>query len=195
MEQYALTRDIGPSISFPESHDTARLCDELNGNICGLQQRYLFAALFSGGVMMPMGFEFGLRKKLHVVDTRPGDWEQTGIDITSFIREANHIKKAHKVFQEDGPTHMLHHGNNNVLLLWKASIASHEEALFILNKDTCDYQAFYSENLRNYTQAGGPLVDVSPGQKLEYIPAPFNYNLAPGQGMVLTTKRDMLPAD
>jgi starch synthase (maltosyl-transferring) len=195
MEQYALTRDIGPSISFPESHDTARLCDELDGNVCGLQQRYLFAALFSGGVMMPMGFEFGFRKQLHVVNTRPCDWEQTCIDLTSFIREVNRIKAGHAVFQEDGPTHMLHHGNERTLLVWKASIATHEEALFILNKDNCNYQCFYSENLRNYTQAGNPLTDVSPGQRLEYIPAPFNYNLAPGQGIVLATKRDELPVD
>jgi starch synthase (maltosyl-transferring) len=195
MEQYALTRDLGPSISFPESHDTARLCEELNGNISGLEQRYLFSALFSGGVMMPMGFEFGFRKKLHVADTRPGDWEQTGIDLTSFIREVNGIKATSSVFQEDGPTHVLHHVNENVLLMWKASIATHEEALFILNKDICNYQEFYSENLGNYMQSGSPLVDVSPGGRLEYIPAPFRYHLAPGRGIVLTTGRDRMPED
>ena len=54
MKQYALTRDTAPSISFPESHDTLRLCDEVNGNVEGIKQRYLFSALFSGGVMMPM---------------------------------------------------------------------------------------------------------------------------------------------
>jgi starch synthase (maltosyl-transferring) len=195
MEQYALTRDIGPSISFPESHDTARLCDELDGNIRGLEQRYLFSAFFSGGVMIPMGFEYGFRKKLHVANTGPEDWEQTGIDLTSFIREVNGIKARHAVFQEDGPTHVLHHGNDHVLLFWKASIATREEALFILNKDICNYQGFYSENLRNYTQAGSPLIDVSPRHKLEYIPAPFSYNLAPGQGIILTTRRDALPED
>ncbi|RMD54051.1 MAG: alpha-amylase, partial [Nitrospirae bacterium] len=65
MEQYNLTREIAPSISFPESHDTPRLCEELNGNVRGLKQRYFFAALFSAGVMMPIGFEYGFRKKLH----------------------------------------------------------------------------------------------------------------------------------
>jgi starch synthase (maltosyl-transferring) len=195
MEQYALTRDIGPSISFPESHDTARLCEELNGNINGLKQRYLFAALFSGGLMMPIGFEFGFRRRLHVVNTRPEDWEQTDIDLTSFIREVNAIKGSHVVFQEDGPTHMLHHGNDQVLLMWKASIAAREESLIMLNKDICSYQSVYSENLRNYTQSGSPIVDVSPEQKMEYIPAPFSYNMAPGQGIVLTTTRNEAPED
>jgi starch synthase (maltosyl-transferring) len=195
MEQYALTRDLGPSIAFPESHDTLRHADELNGNMDGLKQRYLFAALFSGGVMMPMGFEFGFRKRLHVVDSRPHDWEQTGIDLTSFISMVNSIKRGHAVFQEDGPTHLLHHGNDKVLLMWKASIATREESLLILNKDIYNQQYFYSENLRNYTQAGGALVDVSPGERLEYIAAPFNYCLKPGQGIVLTTTRDEIPED
>lgn len=195
MEQYALTRDLGPSIAFPESHDTIRLAEELNGNIDGLKQRYLFAALFSGGVMMPMGFEFGFRRRLHVADTRPGDWEQTGVDLTSFISAVNSIKSAHAVFQEDGPTHMLHHGNENVLLMWKASIATREESLIILNKDIREQQHFYSENLRNYTQAGSALTDVSPGEQLEYISVPFNYCLKPGQGIVLTTTRDEIPVD
>ena len=72
MQQYNLTREIAPSISFPESHDTVRLCEEVNGNIDAIKQKYLFTALFSSGVMMPIGFEFGFRKRLHVVKTRPG---------------------------------------------------------------------------------------------------------------------------
>jgi len=42
MRQLSFLRDIVPSISFPESHDTIRLCEELNGNIEGMKQRYLF---------------------------------------------------------------------------------------------------------------------------------------------------------
>lgn len=195
MEQYALTRDIGPSVAFPESHDTIRLAEELNGNLDGLKQRYLFATLFSGGVMMPIGFEYGFRKSLHVANSRPEDWEQTDIDLTNFIRSVNTIKNSHAVFQEEGPTHVLHHSNDHVLLMWKASIATREETLLILNKDICNHQHFYSENLRNYTQSGSALTDVSPGGGLEYISSPFNYNLQPGQGIVLTTSRDKLLDD
>ncbi len=103
MQQYNLTREVSPSISFPESHDTARLCEEVNGNIDGLKQKYLFSAFFSAGVMMPMGFEFGFRKRLHVVNTRPEDWEETGIDLTSFISAVNRIKSGNAIFQEDAP--------------------------------------------------------------------------------------------
>ncbi len=193
MEQYALTREIAPSISFPESHDTARLCEELGGNVEGLKQRYLFSSLFSAGVMMPVGFEFGFRGKLHVVKTRPEDWEETGIDLTSFITGVNKIKSEHAVFQEEAPTEILHCDNPNILFMWKASTYSQEESLLILNKDIYNKQYFYSESLQKYLLAGAPLVDVSAEYALDYIPAPFSYDLRPGQGIVLVTTRDTIP--
>jgi starch synthase (maltosyl-transferring) len=190
IEQYHLTREIAPSISFPESHDTVRLCEELKGNIEGLKQRYFFSALFSAGVMVPIGFEFGFRKKLHVVKTRPADWEETGIDLSSFIKRVNKIKTEHVIFQEDALTHILPNSNPNVLLMWKASTYTHEESLLILNKDIYNKQHFYSENIQKFLQAGAPLVDVSPEYPLDYIPRPFSYDLRPGQGIVLITTRD-----
>ncbi|HPC60538.1 MAG TPA: alpha-amylase family glycosyl hydrolase, partial [Verrucomicrobiota bacterium] len=78
LEQYNLIRETAPSISFPESHDTPRLFAETHGNVNALKQRYLFAALFATGVMMPIGFEFGFRRPLHVVHTTPADWETGG---------------------------------------------------------------------------------------------------------------------
>ncbi len=194
MEQYVLTRDTAPSISFPESHDTVRLCEELHGNIEGLKQRYLFAALFSAGVMMPIGFEFGFRRKLHVVKTRPEDWEQTGVDLTSFITKVNKIKAGHAIFQEEAPTEILYHSNPNILLMWKASVNA-QECLLILNKDIHHKQHFYAERLQEYVQAGAPFVDVSPEYRMDYIPTPFSYELRPGQGMVLITSRDSSLSD
>jgi starch synthase (maltosyl-transferring) len=195
MKQYALTRDIAPSIGFPESHDTVRLCEELDGNIEGLKQRYLFSALFSAGVMMPMGFEFGFRKKLHVVKTRPHDWEKTNIDLTSFLKKVNTIKAEHAIFQEEAPTEMLYHSNPEVLVMWKASMSTQEEALVILNKDTYNKQHLYAPDLQAFVQAGAPLVDLSPQYPMEYIPRPFSYELRPGQGIVLMTSRDLPPKE
>jgi starch synthase (maltosyl-transferring) len=195
MEQYALTRDIAPSISFPESHDTERLCEELKGNIDGLRQRYLFSALFSAGVMIPMGFEYGFRRHLHVVKTRPADWEETGIDLTPFISAVNRLKAEHAIFREDPPMELLHNGNPNVLLIWKASALTREECLVILNKDAYHRQHFYAESLQNYLQARAPLVDFSPNGRMEFIPSPFSYDLGPGQGIVLITSRDFPPGD
>jgi len=195
MKQYALTRDTAPSISFPESHDTMRLCDEVNGNVEGIKQRYLFSALFSGGVMMPIGFEFGFRKRLHVVKTRPQDWEETGIDLSSFIKKVNDIKTENPIFQEDAATEMLHYDNPHILLMWKASTNTSEESLLIMNKDIWNKQNFCAEKLPSYFHAGAPLIDISPEYPLDYIPSPFSYDLRPGQGIVLVTSREAAPQD
>jgi starch synthase (maltosyl-transferring) len=189
IEQYNLIRETTLSISFPESHDTARLCAELDGNVNGLKQRYLFSALFSAGVMMPVGFEYGFRKPLHVVDTTPGDWEETLVDLSSYITRVNAIKKRHAVFQEESPTNILPCHNPNILLMWKASAKHKDEALLILNKDTRQHQEFYTDHFRHFVQAGAPLRDVSPEYPLDYIHEPFNYALRPGQGIVLVTER------
>ena len=190
IEQYNLVRETARSISFPESHDTPRLCAELHGNVNGLKQRYLFAALFSAGVMMPVGFEFGFRKPLHVIQTTPGDWEDTGIDLTTYITRVNAIKKSHVVFQEESPTNILPCNNPHVLLMWKASAKHRNEALLILNKDPWNYQDFYTDHFRHFIQSGAPLRDVSPEFPLDYIHEPFHYGLRPGQGIVLVTSRE-----
>jgi starch synthase (maltosyl-transferring) len=195
MKQYLLTRDIVPSISFPESHDTVRLCEELSGNVEGLKQRYLFSALFSGGVMMPMGFEFGFRKKLHVVKTRPDDWEETTIDLTDYIRTVNGIKSGHIIFQEDASTELPHYDNPNILLMWKASSHTREESLLVMNKDLHNKQHFEAGDLQTYFQTGTPLSDISPEYRLERIPAPFSYDLRPGQGIALVTSRGPVPEE
>lgn len=193
MEQYQLVREIAPSISFPESHDTERLFQEVNGNVAAMKQRYLFSALFSAGVMIPIGFEYGFRRRLHVVNTRPGDWEQPNVDLCDFIARVNAIKRQYNIFQEECPTSVLPYQNPNILVMWKASTKTHEEALIILNKDPWNHQYFYAENLGTYIQAGAPLADVSPEYALEYIPRPFSYDLRPGQAFVLATSRDHLP--
>lgn len=189
IEQYNLVRESTSSISFPESHDTPRLCAESNGNLNAMKQRYLFAALFSSAVMMPIGFEYGFRKPLHVIQTTPADWEETGVDLTQYISRVNAIKKAHPIFREEGPTNILHCHNPQVLLMWKASVRHRHEALLILNKDPWNYQDFYTDHFRHFIQSGGPLRDVSPEFPLDYIHEPFHYGLRPGQGIVLVATR------
>ncbi|MCP5126530.1 MAG: alpha-amylase [Gammaproteobacteria bacterium] len=193
LEQYQLVREIAPSISFPESHDTDRLFQEVNGNVAAMKQRYLFSALFSAGVMIPIGFEYGFRRRLHVVETRPSDWEQPNTDLCEFITKVNAIKRQYSIFQEECPTSILPYQNPNILLMWKASARSQEEALIVLNKDPWNHQYFYAENIGTYIQAGAPLQDVSPEYTLEYIPRPFSYDLRPGQAFVMVASRDHLP--
>jgi len=189
VEQYALTCDLAPSIAFPESHDTARLAAELDGNVAGLKQRYLFTALFSSGVLLPIGFEFGFRRRLDVVRTRPADWETTGVDLRPFIAAVNRVKRAVPAFHEEGPLSVLPCANPDILLLWRAARHGRGGALLILNTDVRRHQEFATDRFHRYLQTGAPLRDVSPEYALDYLPEPFHYALRPGQGLVLTTTR------
>ena len=188
LEQYTLTRDVTKSVSFPESHDTLRLLEEVGGDVEAVKRQYLFNALFSAGVMMPIGFEFGFRKRLHVVETRPTDWEQTGVDLGAFVKAVNKVKAENPVFREEAPTEVLYSDNPNVLYLWKGSLKARQEALIILNKDRYNKQHFRTQNLYQAIQAKGPLYDISPEYSLDYLPTPYEYGLRPSQVIVLVTK-------
>jgi len=186
LEQYDLTRETAPSISFPESHDTPRLFAESGGNVEALKQRYLFSALFSAGVMMPMGYEFGFEKPLHVVKTLPSDWEEAKVDLSDFIRHLNRIKSRYPVFQEESATLLLDHPNPSIMLMWKGSTKTNQEALLILNKNIWQQEHFQVDDLYRYVQSS-PLHDVSPEWAMDYLPSPFHFDLAPGMGRVLVT--------
>jgi starch synthase (maltosyl-transferring) len=102
MQQHEKLRGVAPSISFPESHDTARLAEESGGSEAVQRQRYTFAAAFSAGIMMPIGYEFGFRKQVNVVHTMPSDWERKTFDLPSFIGRVNRLKLHHPILQGEG---------------------------------------------------------------------------------------------
>ncbi|GJD73278.1 maltotransferase domain-containing protein [Methylobacterium goesingense] len=97
LEQYERLRVIAPSIAFPENHDMARLAVDLDGDAAAIGQhlkaRYALSAFFSAGVLMPIGYEWGYRRALHVVETTPALREtDTGIDISSYIAAINALR-------------------------------------------------------------------------------------------------------
>lgn len=102
LAQHEAFRHVAPSVSFPESHDTARLAEETNGDEAVQRQRYAFAAAFSAGVMMPVGYEFGFRTRMDVVKTMPGDWERRSMDLRGFIGRVNQLKRDHPVLHGEG---------------------------------------------------------------------------------------------
>lgn len=99
IEQHERFRSIAPSIAFPESHDTPRLAEESGGSEAVQRQRYAFAAAFSAGVMMPVGYEYGFRRPVNVVSTMPADWERRSYDLTGFIGRVNRLKLKHPTLQ------------------------------------------------------------------------------------------------
>lgn len=187
LEQYELTRHIAPSIGFPESHDTRRMFEEFDSNIDALRQRYLFTALFSTGVMIPIGFEYGFRKRLDVVTTTPDDWEQPNIDITGFIGQVNAIKDQVPLLDAEGRIERLDHPDPAILVLRKHAVDGPGQALLVINKDPWARQRFYVDDLRHLIQSPGPIRDLSPDWPMNELPAPFEFWLGPGMARVLVS--------
>jgi starch synthase (maltosyl-transferring) len=187
LDQYEQTRRLVPSISFPESHDTERLFTESGGNPGALKQRYLFAALFSSAVMMPIGYEHGFGRRLSVVDTRPEDWEDTGLDLTRFIADVNRIKDRYPVLRQEGPIERLDPRNPAIVLLLKTSESGRDRALLAFNKDPWHHQHLHIDDICQVARTTDPMLDVSPESPMDTIPTPFELELGPGMGRVWVT--------
>jgi starch synthase (maltosyl-transferring) len=117
LEQHEKFRDLAPSISFPETHDTTRLADDSDGNEAVQRQRYAFSAAFSAGLMMPIGYEFGFRRQVNVVETQPSDWETPSFDISEFVTRVNRLKLRHPLLRGEGVLREVGEPSGDVLLL------------------------------------------------------------------------------
>ena len=179
LEQYDLYRQIAPTIAFPESHDTERLAvtlgdpepDELERRY---RFHYLFAAAFSTGVLMPMGFEYGCRERLDVVGSRPGDWawqtERPRLDLTGFIGAVNRMKAATPALNVEGPQRRItapHTPVVGLLRLAGGDVASSADAAIVLiNPDPARLQGIDPGPLLH--RVGGRITrfeDVTPGHE------------------------------
>ena len=140
LDQYELYRHIAPSIAFPESHDTERLAAELlaagfaDDQIAPrCRQAYAFAAAFSTGVMLPMGFEFGWSRRLHVVGDLVGKREPERFDLSDFIAGVNRLKAAVPALNDEGPQRRLNRPDDPLLVLLRQSKTGSERALVLVN--------------------------------------------------------------
>ncbi len=139
LDQYEEFRHIAPSIAFPESHDTPRLATEYaQFDDAQLEAeyrfRYLFAAFFSTGVMMPIGYEFGFDRPFDVVMTRPDHWQAPRFDLTAFIADVNAMKAAVPALNEEGAERSLPLSNGAIGLLRNA-LAGSSAAVALFNPD------------------------------------------------------------
>jgi starch synthase (maltosyl-transferring) len=163
LEQYAAFREFAPSIGFPESHDTERLAAESGGSQRESRFRYLFSALFSSGVMMPIGYEYGFRRPLHVVDTRPEDWEEPSFDISDFIAEVNRLKAKTPVLNQEGPQERFTDPDAELVGLLRQSPQGPQRAAILINPDPEQTGHFALAKLANG-------LDCQPSQMHELTP-------------------------
>jgi starch synthase (maltosyl-transferring) len=137
LELYDESRTVAPSIAFPESHDTPRLIADLGLHDdeairAAYEQRYAFAATFSSGVMMPMGYEFGFAKPLDVVRTRPNDWETPRFDLSPFVARINALKAEIGAYNEEGAQRALA-GAGDAVALVRRGLSAHDAAVAAFN--------------------------------------------------------------
>jgi starch synthase (maltosyl-transferring) len=168
LEQYRQTAPLVPSISFPESHDTARLAAELKGEREAVKMRYGFSAVFSTGVMMPIGFEYGFSRSLNVVETKPDDWEKPLWDISDYIGRVNRLKASRQVFNEEGPIDTLTVDNPRIFGFVKWSRDKRERALIVINKDARAQQSFRLQSLGQFLAGTAKVEDISPDGSLQH---------------------------
>lgn len=158
LEQHEEFGRIAPSISFPETHDTARLMEESGGRVQVQKQRYAFAAAFSAGILMPIGYEFGARRPLHVVQSRPTDWEEN-VDLRSFIGAINRLSAQHAILRAEGRWRTLTDLDSPTTTMLKTSPGS-DPLVLVINKDWHSEQEITLPDVRARFAAEPRLVRV-----------------------------------
>jgi starch synthase (maltosyl-transferring) len=134
LEQNERFAGSSPSISFPETHDTSRLAGDTGGSEPIQKQRYAVAAAFSAGVMMPLGYEFGFRKKPDVVTTMPSDWERKSFDLRKFITRVNRLKRRCTALHGEGRLSAPRGLNGDVVVLERQT-GERDRAYILVNTD------------------------------------------------------------
>ena len=169
LEQYEAFRRIAPSIGFPESHDTDRLVTELLA--AGVpeteierryRKAYAFAAAYSTGVLLPMGFEYGWSRHLDPVIVH-GEPEPKRFDLSEFIAEVNAMKKAVPALNEEGPQRLLTGPDDPLVVLERQTQSGEERALVLVNTYGRQSREIEIETLLGPSDSGLRLTDVSPG--------------------------------
>lgn len=149
LDQYEVYRHIAPSVAFPESHDTERVAAESGGDERDSRLRYLFAAFFSAGVMMTIGYEFGFRRKPHVVDSTPDDWEAPLFELAPFIHEVNRMKASSAVLNEEGPQQRVTPRAAPIVGLLRRRDGASGRALGLINSDPVNGHRFSVDDLKH----------------------------------------------
>jgi Glycogen debranching enzyme, glucanotransferase domain len=104
-------------------------------------------------LMMPIGYEYGFRKKLHVVKTRPGDWEKPAFDLSAFIAAANEMKEHTPVLNEEGPQERITPAEDSLVGLLRRSDHSGERAVALINTETDQQRDFGVADLQKVLEA------------------------------------------
>lgn len=198
LEQYDRLRVLAPSIAFPENHDMKRLAADIGGGkeavAAHLRTRYALAAFFSAGVLMPIGYEWGYRRALHVVDSKPGDREHdTGVDISDYVRAINALRAELPAANVEGAQARLSSRDAGVVALARYDTGHHasaQHAVIVLYNPTGAPVPVEAGPLIARTGGMlGPFVDRTPMVEPIAFHAGSRIDLAPGELRILAAAK------
>lgn len=192
LDQYNSFRHIAPSIAFPESHDTERVATELERVGCtdpvlierAYRVRYMFSAIFSSGIMIPVGFEYGFRTRLNVVHTRQEHWEWPQFDLSDYITAVNRMRAHIPVLNEEGSQRQVNVGDSALICLLRRAQNGSSWVLSVLNTDLYHTHDAYISGLDSDMFEAH---EVTPGSKGEFITAGAVLRLSPGEARIFVT--------
>jgi starch synthase (maltosyl-transferring) len=135
VDQHAAYRDIAPSISFPESHDTERVAAQQPGSIEYQKNRYALALVFSKALLMPLGYEYGATRRLDVVNSRPQDGFWGKWDLSAWLSHVNKFKQSTELLCQEGHWEVVGEQGNELLFMLRQSDDRGTMRGFIVNKN------------------------------------------------------------
>jgi starch synthase (maltosyl-transferring) len=144
----------------------------------------MLAAFFSTGVMMPIGYEWGYRKKLDVAKSSPRDREETGVDVSSQIAEINRLRGTLPPLNVEGEQKRLSKPGEPVLSLLRGDEddlqRSRLATLVIANTSANELDVSEAELIRDAWPFDG-FLDRTPGRDASHLSPRAELSLAPGE--------------
>ncbi len=180
LQQYREWTGRYPSLTFPENHDTVRTAEEVHGRKELAVMQYAIGAYFCSSIATTIGFEFGFRRKIDVVQTNPMWWESAHYEISSEIAEINSIKSRYNVLQEDNMIFMLDCFHDKLVGFTKESLDKQEKILVLANTDPKGNHKAIVNNM-SAIMGNDWIHDISHGHRMDHVPNNLQYDLAPGE--------------
>ncbi len=169
-----------PSLTFPETHDTERCAEEVHGNKALAVMKYAIGAYFCSSIATTVGFEYGFRRKIDIVEANPMWWEPAHYDISGEIAAINKVKSSYDILQQDNMIQMLNCNHGQLVGFYKESIDGQERIIVIANPTAHGRHKAIVKNL--YALMGNDYVqDISHGHTMGHVPEHLEYDLAPGE--------------
>ncbi len=188
LKQFRMSAGKYPSLTFPENHDTVRYAEEVHGKKVFAVMKYALGAYFCSSSAITVGFEYGFRRKIDVVQTNPMWWESQHYDISAEIAKINMVKSCYDILQEDNMVWMVDCSHAKLLGFTKESVDGKERILVLANPDLHSKHKAVIKNM--YAILGNDHVqDISHGHKMGHVPNNLEYELVPGEVKLFYARR------